>query len=88
VFDWVEVQPEGTVFSWTRTWYPFVPARAEALPYVTLVVELPEAGGVRLLGLLDGDDEHLAIGRAVAGVVTPANPDTLDLPSLRWRLVR
>lgn len=83
---WVPVEPEGTVYSWTRTWYPFVAERADALPYVVVVAELPGAGGSRVLGVLDGDDDGLCIGARVSGRIAPAGPESLDLPALRWVL--
>lgn len=83
---WVAVRAEGTVYSWTRTWYPFVASRAHALPYVVVVAELPDAGGSRLLGVLDGDDDGLEIGARVVGRIAPACPESLDRPSLRWVL--
>ena len=43
--EWVEVEPNGRVFSWTRTWQKFAPEFADHVPYITVVVELPEAGG-------------------------------------------
>lgn len=66
---WEAVEPRGRVFTWTRTWQPFTPELADHVPFLTVVVELPHAGGRRLLGLLDGDqDRDPAIGAEVTGV--------------------
>ena len=53
--DWVEVAPRGVIYSWTRVWHPVHPALRDACPYIVVVVELPEAGNVRMLGNLLGD---------------------------------
>jgi len=42
--EWHDVRPNGRLYSWTRTWYPFVPARAEDLSatYRQIAEELGE----------------------------------------------
>jgi uncharacterized OB-fold protein len=85
---WVEVEPRGRIFSWTRTWQGFAPEFADVLPYVTVLVELPEAGNRRLLGiLLDADEAEPAIGQEVEGVIQPPSERTSGMPVLRWRRV-
>jgi uncharacterized OB-fold protein len=84
--DWVPVEASGIVYSWTRTWYPFVPERADELPYCVVLAELPQAGGARLLGVLDGDDEGLRIGRHVRGTIHPPNDASRGFPTVRWSL--
>ncbi|WP_420750323.1 Zn-ribbon domain-containing OB-fold protein [Rhodococcus sp. O3] len=84
--DWVAVEPHGRVFSWSRTWHPFVPELAGDLPYITALVELPHAGGRRVLGLLaESGDTGIAIGDHVTGVI--AQPSDAPWPLLRWRRV-
>ena len=84
-FRWTPVQPEGIVYSWIRTHYPFVPGYNDLLPYVNVLVELPAAGHVRMMGLLVGDTADPHIGDAVVGEFAPATPGTLGLAVLRWR---
>lgn len=88
-FAWPEVEPRGRVYSWIRTHYPFVPGYAALVPYVTVLVELPQAGGARMMGLLLGSDgvANARIGDELVGEFEAASPDTLDLPVLRWRKV-
>jgi uncharacterized OB-fold protein len=86
--DWVDVAADGAIFSWTRTWYPFMPARADDLPSTTVVVELPTAGWARVLGGYAGAAEDLAVGRRVHGHVAVPHPSTLGLPSLVWEIDR
>jgi uncharacterized OB-fold protein len=83
---WEGVEPVGTIYSWIRTHLPFVPAYADLLPYVNVLVELEQAGGARLMGLLTGTEDGLAIGARVAGSFQPPSSRTLDLPVLTWRL--
>jgi hypothetical protein len=82
---WPAVEPVGRIFAWSRTWHPFIPELAGELPFVTVLVELPHAGGRRVLGLLaeigDGD---IAIGDGVAGIIQ--QPADAPWPVLRWRL--
>jgi uncharacterized OB-fold protein len=62
------------------------PALAAAVPYVVALVELPHAGGVRMLGNLVGDPRvDVAIGTTVEAVFEdhdhPEQPYTL----VHWR---
>lgn len=83
---WTEVAPTGRIFSWTRTWLPFSPEFTGHLPFVTVLVELPQAGGRRLLGvLLDADGVEPEIGQQVVGEFQ-APERAQDWPVLRWRL--
>ena len=84
--EWVEVPAVGTVFSWTRTWYPFVAGRADQLPYVVVLAELAQAGGARVLGVLDGDDGGLAIGAPVTGHIVGPSERSGGLATVTWRL--
>lgn len=82
---WESVDMVGTVYSWTRTYYPFVPERSHQLPYVVVLVELPQAGYARLLGVLEGDT--VATGDRVVGHIQPPRDETFGLPSVTWRVV-
>lgn len=83
---WTSVAATGTIFSWIRTWLPFVPDFTGHLPFITLLVELPQAGGRRLLGvLLDADGVEPEIGQQVVGEIEA--PESHEgWPVLRWRL--
>jgi hypothetical protein len=85
-FAWPAVDPVGSVYSWTRTWQPFAPDVSGHLPYLVVLVELPAAGGRRVLGLAsEGDVDEVAIGQPATGVFE-APPDDDGWPLLRWRL--
>jgi uncharacterized OB-fold protein len=87
---WEPVEPVGRVYSWTRTWYVFDQSKGRAgdIPYVTVLAEIPAADGARVLGVLAGGDEGLAIGAPVRGQCVDASPKSLDYPSLTWTLVK
>lgn len=84
--DWAPVEPAGTVYAWTRTWQAFAPEVRGHLPYVVVLVELPAAGGSRVLGVLEeGDGADVRIGQDVVGSFDP--PEVPDgRPLLRWRI--
>ncbi|MET0364470.1 MAG: OB-fold domain-containing protein [Sphingobium sp.] len=77
---WRNVEKRGVIHSLTRTHHPFVPAMAGRTPFTTVLVELPQAGGARLLGQVVDEAEGLAIGTPVIGEI-----DGGDQPVLRWR---
>lgn len=83
---WQQVEPVGTVYSWTRTWQPFTPESTGHLPYVVVLVELPEAGGRRVMGVLaHADGLTPAIGTPVRGRIEQP-PDDGHWPLIRWHL--
>jgi len=66
---WVEVRPAGRIYSWERVWHPVHPALKERGAYLAVLVELPDAGHVRMVGNLLGDPmQAVRIGVEVAGV--------------------
>jgi uncharacterized OB-fold protein len=77
------VDPVGRIFSWERVWHPVHPALADACPYLIVLVELPHAGGVRVVGNLLGDPtQQVTIGAAVEAVFEHHDDYTL----VQWRL--
>ncbi len=86
--EWVEVAPRGRIYSWTRVWHPVHPALKDACPYIVVVVELPQAGNVRMLGNLLGDPrQEIPIGAEVEAVFEH-HPDAEPPYTLcQWRLV-
>jgi uncharacterized protein len=89
-FEWVKLEPTGTIFTWTRTQYAFdrVLERKEQVPYVTVVAEIPRAAGARVMGVLKGDDRDLRIGMPVRGSIDPPSATSKWYPSIRWEVVR
>ncbi len=84
--DWVEVVPRGRIYSWERVWHPAHPALQAHGPYLAVLVELPHAGGVRMLGNLLGDPlQAVEIGSEVLGVFEPHEAEGFTL--LQWQRV-
>ena len=82
---WVEVAPSGRIFSWERVWHPVHPALKQRGPYLVVLVELPQAGGVRMLGNLLGDAmQEVTIGAEVRGVFEPHTDATAPYTLLQW----
>lgn len=85
--DWTKIEPHGQIFSWERVWHPSHAALRQHGPYLAVLVEIPHAGGVRMIGNLLGDPaQEVSIGAAVEGVfehhLHPERPYSL----LHWRL--
>ncbi|MBS0407348.1 MAG: OB-fold domain-containing protein [Proteobacteria bacterium] len=84
---WAVVEPSGRIYSWERVWHPVHPALKERGAYIAVVVELPQAGHVRMVGNLLGDPlQEVRIASEVDGVFEH-HPDA-DPPYslLQWRL--
>lgn len=82
---WHRVSGRGRIYSWERVWHPAHPALKNACPYIVVVVELPDAGNVRMVGNLVGDPLYdVKIDAAVeAAFEDHAEGYTL----VQWRLV-
>ncbi|HEV7685891.1 MAG TPA: OB-fold domain-containing protein [Acidimicrobiia bacterium] len=87
-FRWTALEPVGTVYSWSRTWYPFdrTKERAGDVPYVVVLVEVDGADGARVLGVLAGDEAPLKIGARVSGTILAPSEKTKGYPSIVWSL--
>lgn len=58
--QWREVPKEhgeyrGVIYSWQRVWHAVEPALVSSVPYVVVLVTLPLAGNVRMIGNLLGN---------------------------------
>lgn len=83
----VEVAPEGVIYSYERVWHPVHPALKEQGPYIVVLVELPQAGGVRMVGNLLGDpQQEVPIGAAVTGVFEHHADADPAFSLLQWQL--
>jgi uncharacterized OB-fold protein len=75
----------GAIYSWERVWHPTDRGLATAVPYVALLVALPSAGDIRMLG--NGvDDPHagVEIGAPVRAVFE--HHETYSL--VHWQTIR
>lgn len=71
------------MFTWTRTHHRFGGTEGLAVPYVTVLVKLG-GSGIRLMGVLEGDEAELRIGAAVTGRIDRTRYGDATVPSIRW----
>ncbi len=84
---WEEVQAEGRIYSWERCWHPVHPALKDQGPYLVVLIELPQCGGIRMFGNLLGDPlQEVQIGAAVRGVYEHHAAATPAFSLLQWQL--
>ncbi len=81
---WHRVSGRGRIYSWVRIWNPVHPALKEAGPYIVAVVELPDAGNVRMVGNLLGDPMQDAPFDAEVEAVFEDHPQAT---LVQWKLV-
>jgi uncharacterized OB-fold protein len=85
---WERVDGRGRIYSWERPWHPVHPALKEQGPYVVVLVELPQAGGIRMLGNLLGPPlQEVRIGAAVEAVFEPHDDTEPPFTLVQWKLV-
>ena len=81
------VSGRGVVFSWERCWYPVHPALKDGVPYLVVLVELPDAGNVRMVGNLLGDPmQSVPIGAPVEAVFEDHGSGDDAYSLVQWRL--
>ena len=81
---WVRVSGKGRIYSWERVWHPVHPALASACPYMVVLVELPDADNVRMVGNLLGDPmQEVVIGSEVEAVFEDQPSENVTL--VQWR---
>lgn len=86
---WDEVAPRGQIYSWERNWHPSHDALRDQGPYLVVLVELPEAAGIRLIGNLLGDPlQTVAIGSPVVGLFEHHREASPNYSLLQWRIAR
>ena len=85
---WEQVKPFGRIYSWERVWHPVHPILAPACPYVILLVEIPDADGVRVLGNLIGETtQSFAIGDEVEAVFEDHDDVAIPFTLVQWKQV-
>jgi uncharacterized OB-fold protein len=84
--DWVAVEPRGRIYSWERAWHPVHPALKNHGPYIVVLVELPHAGNVRMVGNLLGDPRQtVEIGADVDAAFEAHDDATPAFTLVQWR---
>jgi len=80
------VEAAGCIYSYERVWHPVHSALREQGPYVVVLVELPQADGVRLVGNLLGDPRaEVEIGAPVVGVFEHHDEAQPAFTLLQWQ---
>jgi uncharacterized OB-fold protein len=84
---WEEVPGKGVIYSWERPWHPVHPALKGFGPYLVVLVELPHAGGIRMIGNLLGDPHQVVrIGASVIAEFEHHAEAQPPFTLLQWRL--
>ena len=77
--------PRGVIYSLGAPWHPVHRALGDACPYTILLVELPEAGGIRMVGNLVGDPlQPFAIGDPVEAVFEDHDDAETPFTLVQW----
>lgn len=84
--EWAEQPLDGEVFSFTRTHHAFAGTEHFPLPFTTVLVALRTVP-VRLIGVLEGDEDVLRIGARVQGRIDQTTFNNARIPALRWSLI-
>lgn len=83
---WEEVTARGRIYSWERSHHPVHAALRGHGPYVTVLVELPDADRVRMLGNLLGDPmDAVVIGAGVEAVFEHHGGSEPPYTLVQWR---
>lgn len=85
---WEPVEATGTVYTWTRNHAvsDVLKERRGDLPYVSMLIELPQAGAIRIPGVLFGDEGGLRIGAPLRGIIRPAEDRSRGYATMSWEL--
>lgn len=84
---WTEVAPTGRIYSWQRPHHPVHPALNEQGPYLVVLVELPAAGNIRMVGNLLGDPmQEVVIGTPVEAVFEDHDDAEPPFTLVQWQL--
>lgn len=83
--EFEELPATGNIYSYERVWHPVHPALAEQGPYIVVLVELPHADNIRMVGNLVGDPyQQVTIGAQVAGVFEHHEEVDQPFTLLQW----
>lgn len=86
---WSEVPPRGRIYSYERIWHPVHPALKGHTPYLAVLVELPEADNVRMIGNLLGDPtQDVQIGTEVVAEYEHHDGANPPYTLVHWRVAQ
>lgn len=82
---WVQVAPEGVIYSWERPHHPVHPALTGQGAYLVVLVELPHADNLRMVGNLMGDPmQDVEIGARVEAVFEDHDEGERAFTLVQW----
>jgi uncharacterized OB-fold protein len=85
--SFTKIAAEGVIYSYERIWHPVHPALKDQGPYIVVLVELPDAGDIRMVGNLLGDpQQQVTIGAEVTGVFEHHADAEPSFTLLHWQL--
>ncbi len=83
------VEPTGRIYSYERVWHPVHPALKDQGPYIVVLVQIPEADNVRMVGNLLGDPhQKVEFGSPVKAVFEHHEADGTKWTLLQWKVSR
>jgi len=84
---WEAIDAHGVIYSHERVWHPVHPALREHGPYIVVLVEMPDADGIRFVGNLLGDPEQpLDIGTPVTAAFEHHPDNDPPFTLLQWHV--
>ena len=85
--DWVTVDPVGRIYSWQRPHHPVHRALSDRGPYIIVLVELPHADDIRMVGNLLGDPlQEIEIGAPVSVVFEDHDDGDPEFTLVQWEV--
>ena len=84
--SWVTIEPVGEIYSWQRPHHPVHSALSDRGPYIIVLIELPHASGIRMVGNLLGDPmQTIEIGAPVSAVFEDRQGDP-NFTLVQWEI--
>lgn len=84
---WQDIVGRGRIYSYQRPHHPVHAALAGHGPYLIVLVELPDYGGVRMVGNLLGDPrQDVVIGTEVEAVFEAHDAATPPYTLVQWKV--
>ena len=85
--EWVAIEPKGVIYSWERSHHVVHPALSDAGPYIVVLIELPHAEDLRMVGNLLGDPlQDIAIGSKVEAVFEDHDDGQPPFTLVQWQV--
>jgi uncharacterized OB-fold protein len=84
--EWVEIEGSGRIHSWQRVWHPIPASLKDKVPYLIVLVELPHAGNIKMIGNLLGDgNQPVEFGAKVTAVFEDHDRGEQSYTLVQWQ---